>query len=178
MNAIVGQGAVLTTPLQLANAYGAMVNGGTVWETRVMSQIVDKDGEVLAENAPQAINSVPLSDRTVAHLRSDLQKVVNGELGTAQKAFDDFGENIELVGGKTGTGEVIKAPRTEQEYQADNAWFVGIAPINDPEYVVSVVVERGGSGGRVAAPITRQVLQFLLNGPSAVTPLAPGLEAD
>jgi len=53
-----------------------------------------------------------------------------------------------------------------------------VAPINDPEYVVSVVVERGGSGGRVAAPITRQVLQFLLNGPSAVTPLAPGLEAD
>lgn len=178
MNAIVGQGAVLTTPLQLANAYGAMVNGGTVWETRVMAQIVDKDGNVLAENDPQAINSVPLSDRTVAFLRSDLQKVVNGELGTAQKAFDDFGENVELVGGKTGTGEVIKAPRTEQEYQADNAWFVGIAPINDPEYVVSVVVERGGSGGRVAAPITRQVLQFLLNGPSAVTRLAPGLEAD
>ena len=178
MNAIVGQGAVLTTPLQLANAYAAMVNGGTVWETRVVSEIVDKDGNVLAENEPRAINSVPLSDRTVAYLRSDLQRVVNGELGTAQKAFEDFGENVELVGGKTGTGEVIKAPRSQQEYQADNAWFVGVAPVNDPEFVVSVVVERGGSGGRVAAPISRQVLQFLLNGPGGVTDLAPGLEAD
>jgi cell division protein FtsI/penicillin-binding protein 2 len=178
MNAIVGQGAVLSTPLQLANAYAAMVNGGTVWESRVVSEILDEEGNVLAENPAEAINSVPLSDRTVADFRSDLQQVVNGELGTAKKAFQDFGENVELIGGKTGTGEVIKAPRSQQEYQADNAWFVGVAPINDPQYVVSVVVERGGSGGRVAAPISRQVLQFLINGPSAVTELAPGLEAD
>ena len=74
--------------------------------------------------------------------------------------------------------EVIKAPRVEAFKQVDNAFFVGVAPINDPDYVVSVVVERGGSGGRVAAPVARQVLQYLLNGPAGVTELAPGLDAD
>jgi penicillin-binding protein 2 len=73
---------------------------------------------------------------------------------------------------------VIKAPRSEKFRQVDNAFFVGIAPINDPKYVVSVVIERGGSGGRVAAPVARQVLQYILNGPEGVTELAPGLDAD
>lgn len=73
---------------------------------------------------------------------------------------------------------MIKAPRTTPELQVDNAWFVGVAPISSPDYVVAVVVERGGSGGRVAAPIARQVLQYLINGEEAVTELAPGLDAD
>ena len=67
---------------------------------------------------------------------------------------------------------------TADQIAVDNAWFIGIAPINDPKYVVAVVVERGGSGGRVAAPVARQVLQYLMNGPEGVTELAPGLDAD
>jgi penicillin-binding protein 2 len=60
----------------------------------------------------------------------------------------------------------------------DSAFFIGVAPVTDPEYVISVVVERGGSGGRIAAPVARQVFQFLMNGPEGVTPIAPGLDAD
>lgn len=179
MDIAVGQGAMLSTPLQLANGYAAMVNGGTVWQPRVVSQVVGVDGEVIEEYAKRAINQVDLDPRTVRMLRQDLQQVVNNkERGTARSAFADFGPNVELVGGKTGTGEVIKAPRTEAFNQVDNAFFVGVAPINNPEYVVSVVVERGGSGGRVAAPVARQLLQYLLNGADGVTELAPGLDAD
>jgi cell division protein FtsI/penicillin-binding protein 2 len=179
MDIAVGQGAVLTTPLQLANGFSAMVNGGTVWEPRVVKEAVDAEGEILYTNPPVVKASVDLDPRTVSMLRSDLQQVVNNqERGTARTAFADFGPNVAFVGGKTGTGEVIKAPKSEQFRQVDNAFFVGVAPIDQPRWVVSVVIERGGSGGRVAAPVARQVLQYLLNGPDGVTELAPGLEAD
>jgi cell division protein FtsI/penicillin-binding protein 2 len=179
MDIAVGQGAMLATPLQLANGYAAMVNGGTVWQPRVVHEIVDPAGAVLSENPAEVIGRIDLSDRTVRLLRSDLQQVVNNtERGTARSAFADFGPNVELIGGKTGTGEIIKAPRTERFRQVDSAFFVGVAPISRPQYVVAIVVERGGSGGRVAAPIARQVLQYVLNGPDGVTQIAPGLDAD
>lgn len=174
MDIAVGQGAVLTTPLQLANGFSAMVNGGTVWQPRVVSQIVNADGEVIDENPREVVARVDLDPRTVRMLREDLQTVVQS--GTARSAFDGFGDNVELVGGKTGTGEVIKS--SQDFKQVDNALFVGVAPINDPKWVVAVVVERGGGGSAVAAPIARQVLQYLLNGPEGVTELAPGLETD
>ena len=179
MDIAVGQGATLTTPLQLANAYSAMVNGGTVWKPRVVKEVVDSEGVVIDENLKEVINKVDLDPLTVRLLREDLQQVVNNQQrGTARTAFAKFGDNVELVGGKTGTGEVIKVSSGEDFREVDNAWFVGVAPMNDPKYVVSVVVERGGSGGRIAAPIARQVLQYLLNGPDGVTELAPGLDAD
>ncbi len=179
MDIAVGQGAVLTTPLQVANGYAAMVNGGTLWQPRVVSEVIDTDGKVIDENPPEVVSRIDLDPRTVDLLRQDLKQVVNNqERGTARAAFKDFGANVELVGGKTGTGEVIKASKSERFRQVDNAWFVGVAPIDAPKWIVSVVIERGGSGGRVAAPVGRQVLQFLLNGAEGVTELAPGLEAD
>ena len=60
----------------------------------------------------------------------------------------------------------------------DSAWFVGVAPVGSPDYVVAVVIERGGSGGRVAAPVARQVLQYLVNGETSITPLEAGERAD
>lgn len=177
MDIAVGQGAVLVTPLQLANGFAAMVNGGTVWKPRVVSQVVDSEGNVVETNPRAIVSRVNLDERTVRLLLQDLQQVVNNrERGTARGAFKDFGPNVELVGGKTGTGEIIKDG--DDFRQVDDALFVGVAPINRPKWVVSVIIERGGSGGRVAAPVARQVLQFLLNGPESVTDVLPGLEAD
>ncbi len=176
MNAVIGQGSVLATPLQLANAYAAIVNGGTVWQPRVVSRVVDQDGTVLRENLPTALREVELSPQTVAQFRRDLALVVNSPSGTARSAFEDFGNNVELVGGKTGTAEVIKGETAAED--VDTALFVGVAPIDDPEYVVAVVIERGGSGGRVAAPTARRILQYLLNGPGAMTEIIAGEEAD
>ncbi len=176
MNAVVGQGSVLTTPLQLANAYAAVVNGGTLWTPRVVTTITDQDGNVLRLNAPEALNQIDLSPATVAAFRRDLQQVVNGARGTARSAFADFGEGVEQVGGKTGTAEVIKGETAAED--VDTALFVGVAPISSPRYVVAVVIERGGSGGRIAAPTARRVLQYLMNGSTGMTPIVAGEEAD
>lgn len=189
MDIAVGQGATLTTPLQMATGYAAMVNGGTLFEPRVVSHIIDAVGAVIETVPTVVVRDVGISPVTTQWLKADLWRVVN-DLGgddkfggTAKSAFYDrgintFGPNVELIGGKTGTGEVIKDPGNQAYREVDNAWFMGVAPINDPEFVISIVVERGGSGGRVAAPIGRQVLQYLLNGPEGVTELAPGLDAD
>ena len=176
MNAVVGQGTVLVTPLQLANGFSAMVNGGTVWQPRVVDRITNQTGTVIDAHEPEALAEVGLAASTVTAFRNDLQQVVNGPRGTARRAFENFGDGVSLVGGKTGTAEIIKSD--DDFAQVDTAWFVGVAPVFNPEYVVSVVVERGGSGGKVAAPIARQILQHLLNGPESVTPLEAGEQAD
>jgi cell division protein FtsI/penicillin-binding protein 2 len=176
MNAVVGQGTVLVTPLQLANGFATMVNGGTLWQPRVVDRTTDAEGNLVEEPDPVVLATVDLSPSSVTAIRRDLQLVVNGPRGTAVRAFESFGEGVELIGGKTGTAEIIKAEASID--QVDTGWFVGIAPIYNPRFVVSIVVERGGSGGRVAAPIARQVLQHLLVGPEGVTPLVEGAEAD
>ncbi len=176
MNAVIGQGSVLSTPLQLANAYAAMVNGGTLWQPRVVTAVVDQAGSVLMANEPTVLNEIDLSPQTVASFRRDLQQVVNGDRGTARSAFADFGLLVEEVGGKTGTAEVIKGDTAAED--VDSALFVGVAPISSPRYVVAVVIERGGSGGQIAAPTARRVLQFLLNGEAGMTPIVAGEEAD
>jgi len=176
MNAVVGQGAVLVTPLQLGNAFSAMLNGGTLWEPRVVSELVNQDGDITDENEKATLGTIDIDPETTRLLRLDMQQVVNGSIGTARSAFVGFGPNVSRVGGKTGTAEIIKS--TEDVQEVDTAWFVGAAPIASPGYVVTVVVERGGSGGRVAAPVARQVLQYLMNGEVGVTPLEAGAEAD
>lgn len=172
----VGQGSTLATPVQLATAYAAMLNGGTVWEPFVVAAIADAEGN-RNETSPVAANTVALDPATIRVLKQDLQRVVNESEGTAASAFAEFGERQALVGGKTGTAEVIKATVDDEGNRVPSvttALFVGAAPINNPEYVVVIVIERGGSGGQIAAPTARQIFQYLLNGPDAVTPILLG----
>jgi penicillin-binding protein 2 len=179
LQAAVGQGAVLVTPLQLAIAYAAMVNGGTVWQPRIVQRIVDEDGRLVLQNARRATNRVELAPATVLQLRRDLQQVVNGSDGTAYSAFADFGGDRARVGGKTGTAEVIKGRTLEDGTRVEpvnTAVFAAVAPVDDPEWVVVVIVERGGSGGSVAAPTAVPVLQYLLGGDAAVTEVVIGSE--
>lgn len=178
--AAVGQGSVLATPIQMASAYGALVNGGTVWQPRMVNEIRTEDGE-LVENKPRVAIGVieNLSSSTVRSLRNDLQRVVNNPRGTAYSAFVDFGDNVDQVGGKTGTAEIIKRrveDGVEVQEAVTTALFVGVAPINDPEYVVVVIIERGGSGGGIAAPTAKPILQYLLDQP--VTVVSLGNDAD
>lgn len=179
--AAVGQGSVLATPIQMATAYGALVNGGTVWQPRVVKEISTEDGELVEEHPRSAVNLVEnLSSATVRSLRNDLRRVVNDPRGTAYSAFRDFGPSVDQVGGKTGTAEIIKRQvdeaGVETQQAVTTALFVGVAPIGDPEYVVVVIIERGGSGGRIAAPTAKPILQHLLG--ETVTPVAPGDDAD
>jgi penicillin-binding protein 2 len=179
--AAVGQGSVLATPIQMAMAYGALVNGGTVYQPRVVSEIQTEDGHIVQTFEPVVANVLTdLSASTVRSLRNDMQQVVNNPEGTAHTAFLDFGANVTEVGGKTGTAEIIKAQTDDNgnvvQDSVTTALFVGVAPIDDPEYVVMVVVERGGSGGRIAAATAKPVLQYLLG--EDVTDITPGQKAD
>ncbi|MDX2343028.1 MAG: penicillin-binding transpeptidase domain-containing protein [Acidimicrobiia bacterium] len=179
--AAVGQGSVLATPIQLASSYAALVNGGTVWQPRVVREIRTEDGLLVERNDPTVLNVVEdLEASTVRALRNDLQSVVNNPRGTAHVAFTDFGPLVGQIGGKTGTAEIIKKRFNDNgdviQDSVATALFVGIAPMSDPEYVVVVIVERGGSGGGIAAPTAKPVLQYLLDQP--VTEVEVGQEAD
>lgn len=153
MNLAIGQGDMLASPLQVAISYGALANGGTVWTPRVVSQVRSQDGELLWAAIPEPKNQIDLSQSVVNSLLSDMNLVVTS--GTARRAFSDFGSSVNLVGGKTGTGQSFAN-------RDSHAWFVGVAPINNPKWVVVVLVDQGGSGGRVAAPMGRYIMQYLM----------------
>lgn len=167
MDFAIGQGAFTSTPLQAAVSYAALVNGGTVREPRVVDRVIDSDRETVRDVESAAVRTIDISESTRSSLLTDLNRVVTS--GTAAAAFSDFGDGLEMVGGKTGTGQ--SAPTND-----NHAWFIGVAPIDDPQYVVAVVIEEGGSGGEIAAPVARQILQHLMG--NELTPIRAGEEAD
>jgi penicillin-binding protein 2 len=165
MQTAVGQGAVLSTPLQLATAYATLVNGGTFWQPRVVQRVFDADGVLIEEFQPVALRNVGITPATGQSLLADMRRVTTA--GTAAAAFSDMGPDAFRVGGKTGTAQMGQECEGIGEgricHDRDNtAWFAGVAPIDNPRFVVVVVVEEGGSGGRVAAPVARHIIQYLL----------------
>ena len=94
------------------------------------------------------LRTIDIGSETVESLRADLAAVV--ESGTARRAFEDMGPTAALIGGKTGTAQAF----TDQDgaFHDATAWFVGLAPIDDPRWVVAVMVDEGGSGGGGGGP--------------------------
>ncbi len=172
MNLAVGQGSVLATPIQVATAYAAMVNGGTVYQPRVVDRIESATGELVRSFEPRALRTPDLNPTTVTQLRQDMAAVVSR--GTARAAFEEMGSLTGQIGGKTGTAQGFID--NEGVVHDATAWFVGVAPINDPQWVVVVLVDEGGSGGAIAAPAARAIFQHLLG--VRVTPLAPGEDTE
>jgi len=184
MNLATGQGALIVTPLQMAVSYAALMNGGTVWEPRVVSSVRDAENNLLFSNLPSAARQINLLDSTVDGLKSDMNGVVNSETGTARKAFEGFCDDdvpddecaaLGQVGGKTGTAEILQATNEDQQ-DIDTAWFVGAAPLDEPQWIVAVVIEQGGSGGRVAAPAARRIFQYLMG--ENPDPVRPGTDTE
>ncbi len=161
MDFAIGQGAFTATPLQAAVSYAALANGGTVMEPRLVDKILGPDGKLIEDVSSPVVRRVPISATTHSQLLADLNKVVT--TGTAASAFEDFGPGLDRVGGKTGTSQTSGT-------KDNHAWFIGVAPIDDPQYVVAVVIDEGGSGGGIAAPVARHILQYLMgNDPTPIT---------
>ena len=168
----VGQGDVLVTPLQLANAYAAFANGGTLYTPRVASAIRATNsgfpggqlGDVVLALDPQTKRTTSLSADNRRPILDGLNGVVTSGEGTAYGAFRDY-EGVKVIG-KTGTAQ--------RKPNQDTSWFVAITnPDNDPalpQYVVLAMVEQGGFGANVAAPIVRRVIDYL-NGNPAPAPV-------
>ena len=142
-----GQGEVLATPLEMALSAAAVANRGQIMEPYIVSQVVDYHQNVLSQTKP-GVWLKPISAETAAQMTGLMVEAVNSGTGTAAAI-----EGVQ-VAGKTGTAEVADAE--------PHAWFAGFAPASAPEVVVAVLVENGGSGGSVAAPIAREVIAAAL----------------
>jgi penicillin-binding protein 2 len=148
----IGQGFIQVTPMQLAVAYSAIANGGTLWEPRVGMAVKDPaTGRILTRFRSRVIGKLPLSRQRVIFLRDALKGVI--ERGTASFAFIGFPQDKIPVAGKTGTADIPpKQPVS---------WFAAMAPADHPRYVVVAMVEQGGHGATTAAPIVRRILEGL-----------------
>lgn len=174
----IGQGYVLTTPLQLAVMTARLVNGGLAVTPHLTRDTVSTDSVTPRE----AISFEPIgvSSANLEFIRRAMVSVVNGERGTARRSR--ITEPGFAMGGKTGTAQVRRISKAERDQGVrknkdlpwgarDHALFVGFAPVDEPRYAISVVVEHGGGGSAVAAPIAHDALLAVQNMEVRVKPM-------
>jgi penicillin-binding protein 2 len=155
LNAVIGQGSTRVTLLQMALMYAAIANGGKLWLPQIVERVESPDGQTLEEFAPRVRREISVAPETLATVRQALVGVVNESKGTAYKSRST---EIE-VAGKTGTAQVHGRHTELGGYEAgDHAWFVGFAPAGRPKIAVAVLVEHGGHGGDVAAPVAMEII--------------------
>jgi len=173
-NTSIGQGYVLVTPLQLSTFLCAVANGGTVYQPRLYSQVVDYQGNVVAEPPAGVVyNTLGVTPAQLNAVRQGMYKVVEEDGGTANVAKLPNGPHL---AGKTGTAQAYR--RVDGVRKQDlKTWFYCYGPFEDPRYVVTVLVEGGTWGGRDAAPIASNIMKqlFAMDGgsPVYVAALAP-----
>ena len=145
--AAIGQGYDLVTPLQLANAYVALANGGTLYAPRIGEALLSPSGAKTQMITPPVAGHLPVSRNTLAYIRNALAGVVTQ--GTAAGAFSGFPLNQVCVAGKTGTAEVMGKVATSV--------FASFAPCSNPQYVVVMMIPNSGFGADASAPAIRQI---------------------
>jgi len=145
--AAIGQGYVTVTPLQLARAYAALANGGTLYSPRIGEALLSPDGTVVQKIRPPVAGHLPVAKSTLAYIRTALAGVVTR--GTAAGAFSGFPLSKVCVAGKTGTAQVAGNLATSV--------FASFAPCRNPKYVVVMMIPDSGYGADVSAPAVRQI---------------------
>jgi penicillin-binding protein 2 len=164
LNTAIGEGDTLVTPLQLALAYAAIGNGGQLWTPELVRAVETSDGSVVQEFPPRLKRRAEVSPANLARVQDGLYGVVNDpepHMGTAYPVRDPALE----ISGKTGTaqtGYVAKEGTSAKMawYNAQNhAWFASYYPAKNPEISVVVLVEHGGAGPKVAAPLAVEVIR-------------------
>lgn len=143
------------TPLQMAQIYAALANGGTVWKPIVGRAVITPSGELVEEFAPQKVGKLPLSKKTLKFLQKSLRSVVTS--GTAKWRFD--GMPI-AVSGKTGTGEVY-GKNLDGSDKDTTSWFASYAPSDAPRYAVVMMVSQGGTGSGTSGPSVRRIYEAI-----------------
>lgn len=153
----VGQGFFTATPLQLAGAYAAVADGGTVRTPSLGRDLLEPSGRViqrLSEGLPS--HDLGIGADGLSAMRDGLYLAANGNEGTSSAVFGGLPSDAK-VAGKTGTAETPPRP--------DHSWFVGYAPADDPHIVVAVVVENAGTGSSAAAPAVCETMAAALTFP-------------
>jgi penicillin-binding protein 2 len=145
--AAIGQGYVTVTPLQLARAYAAIANGGTLYNPRIGEALISPSGTLVKRIKPHVAGRLPVSRGTLSYIKNSLVGVVTG--GTAAGAFAGFPLSKVQIAAKTGTAEVFGGQATSV--------FASFAPASNPKYVVVVMVPKSGEGADVSAPCARVI---------------------
>jgi penicillin-binding protein 2 len=151
----IGQGYVSVTPLQVAMMTTAIANGGTLYTPKLVFKEVAFSGATKMNNIPPK-GALPVRKEVLAIIRDAMKGVVNDPGGTGHGARI---ENI-TVAGKTGTAQVVSLDsQSADKAHKDHAWFTSFAPAEEPEIAVTVLIEHGGKGGAVAAPIAKKIIE-------------------
>ncbi len=148
VNFAIGQGFFSATPLQLARAYAAITNGGTLYEPYMILDVVDRQGNIVYKGEPTEAGKLPLSPEQLKILTDAMYDVVHASDGTAVAAFSGAPYS---VSGKTGTAE------TGIEGEADHGSFGSFAPTDNPRITIAAFVEHGVTGSGSAAPVARRI---------------------
>ena len=163
VNMAIGQGDVLTNPLQMAVAYASIANGGYVLEPHLGKEVgysLDRKNqkEVIKPIDPTVRAELGLDSTEIGAIQQGLNEVTSHGEGTARDAFSGFPFPI---AGKTGTAELGDTGQND-------SWFISYGPVGDPKYVVAVYLEKAGHGGETAAPVAREVYEGLLGRDAAI----------
>jgi penicillin-binding protein 2 len=172
----IGQGAFLATPVQLATATATLAARGRFVQPRVVRS-TRVPGASADEPVPEVVRDLGLHPQNLNAVIDAMTQVVEGERGTARRIRSP----AYRIAGKTGTAQVFTVGQKERyneaqvaERKRDHALFVAFAPVDDPRIAVAVIVENGGHGGSVAAPIARAVMDSYLLGEVHMADTADG----
>lgn len=159
-NLAIGQGGTLVTPLQVADFIAAIGNGGTLYTPKVVEKIEAIDGTITYQFTPTIRGTLPITGSVLQTVQDALVNVVRNPRGTAYYVINPFSTSYKIpVAGKTGTAE--------SGFGEPHAWFAGYTYAEKegkPDIAVVVLVENGGEGSEVAAPIFRRVLEIYFLG--------------
>ena len=148
----IGQGYLLTTPLQMARVYMVIANGGYLYKPYVVKEIKKLNKNIITIN-PQIERHLVLDPRYLKWIKEGLLEAVR--IGTGKLAFI---QGL-IVAGKTGTAQVISLSAKKDKFLEPHAWFVSYAGYSQPEIVSAILIEHGGHGGSVAAPLARKLYE-------------------
>jgi penicillin-binding protein 2 len=153
-----GQGETVLTPIEQAVAYSTFANGGTRYAPQVGSQVVDPmTGAVIKKIEPQVTGKVAISPANYSAMLAGFEGVISSPHGTAYQDFQGFPASWNLAG-KTGTA-------SNQQGLEPNSWFVAFGPNPNPQYLVLAVIDQGGYGAQAAAPLVRNIFDYILANP-------------
>jgi penicillin-binding protein 2 len=165
----IGQGEILVTPLQVATFYAALANGGTLYRPALVQRITPASDEPTYEFEPEIKGELPISEETRQSIVDGLRMVIEEQRGTGYWAM----QGLDIpVSGKTGTAQTPPGN--------SHAWFAGFTRQNDPErpdIAIAVIVENGGEGSAMAAPIFRRAVSLYFSNYQDPSGLMPWEEA-
>lgn len=159
MNLAVGQGDLVVTPLQLADAYATFANDGTLWHPHIEDKVVNPQHKVVARFTPKPIHHLNLDPTVRDAMLAGFQGAVSqaNPQGTAYTVFQNFPLSQFPIAGKTGTAQV--------NGKGDTSLFAAMFSVNGHQYVVVAVVEQAGFGAQTAAPIVRRIIESMTGQP-------------